>query len=111
VLNNSNQFEAGITGGGTFIISNSIIAANRQIISPGIIGPEANINIGNGVLKYNVISSLGLNPMPFDCYALNGVDGNIVGDNGCGVLNINVILNTALADARASFDKSGNQRR
>jgi hypothetical protein len=98
VLNSSNQFEAGINGGGTFIISNSIIAANRQIISPGIIGPESNFNISNGVLKYNVISSLGMNPTPMNCYPLNGVDGNRVGSSGCGVLDINVILNAALAD-------------
>ena len=97
VLNNSNQFEAGINGGGTFIISNSIIAANRQIIA-GFTGPESNLNIGNGIFKYNVISSLGPNPSPMICYPLNGVDGNIVGAGGCGVLDVNVILNTALAD-------------
>jgi hypothetical protein len=92
VLNNSNQFEAGINGGGTFIISNSIIAANRQIVGTGFVGPESNFNISNGVFKYNVISSLGLNPNPMTCYPLNGVDGNIVGAGGCGVLDINVIL-------------------
>jgi hypothetical protein len=87
VGNTSAQFQAGVNGSGVFALNNSIVGDNRQIIGPGIVGNEINFNIGfaAGSVNNNLITSLGPDPGPLTCYALNGMNGNIVDNTGCGV--------------------------
>lgn len=92
VGNRSAEFQAGIAGSGTFVLQNSIVGDNRQIVGPGVVGNEANLSLPFTSVQNNVITSLGLNPFPTDCYPLNGMNGNIVGNAGCGVLPIGNVI-------------------
>ena len=110
VKNNSANLEAGIHSGGsaTFTLNNSIIGENRGSSS------ESNINLLSTtfIANHNVFTSIGPLPDPMVCSPLHGVNGNIVGVNGCGVRSLGTIViptlasNGGLTQTYALFDSS-----
>ncbi len=98
VKNRAAQFQPAFHGTGTFTLNNSIVGDNRVLIAGGFVGNENNFNIGFTAVNNNLITSLHPDPNPTTCYSLDGVDGNIVGDNGCGVLAIGAVIDSTLAN-------------
>ena len=78
-----------------FVIHNSIIAGNGSILVGGIpsdiVGPAA------GSAGLSIKNTL-IGTADYAGGAMNGVDGNIVGSNGVGVININSVLAASLAN-------------
>jgi hypothetical protein len=88
----TNYSGSGLTlrGGSSAFVYNTIIAGNNNVWD----GTQD--DIGGGAIDSAINNLIG-NPA-YSGGVTHGVNGNIVGNNGVGIININTVLNTTLAN-------------